>query len=440
MGLPQELAFVGACEAQGINADEYAQGFEGDVGAEDEIFEAEVVARLLALADDGFGYGVFEGFDVDKTEIDVGAIECGEHEAMVYAGQMDGAAGFAGFVEIDARGIEAAEIVDDGYHKLQGIIGLEEEALETLHGIACRMGFAEAVACKRFDLSPHFFAQSVGILHGAAMGIVFLGDFVEVFFVARFAAHHTSQYIGISQIQTAKMMPHLQHIFLIDHHAVGFFQLFFHDGMQIGEVVGMMKAMDKLFHHAAFGNARAYDGTGCHEGEIVVAMKFFQQTAHGGAFDIEAADGVARFQLLAHEVVGFEFVHLMNIHLDATVLINDFGGILDVSDAALTQDVEFLEADVFCQIHVELGGGKTFWRHVEGGVGGDGFFGNQDAPRVDAAQVGKILNGVVVRHDVATNFALIEGRVGELNQAVDVLFGQPIHFAHFADDGTVFEG
>lgn len=43
---------------------------------------------------------------------------------------------------------------------------------------------------------------------------------------------------------------------------------------------------------------------------------------------------------------------------------------LDMPDPPLGQDIEFLKADLLCDIHIELHGGKPFGREVQGGIMG----------------------------------------------------------------------
>ncbi|MNX68697.1 hypothetical protein D3C86_998920 [compost metagenome] len=84
-----------------------------------------------------------------------------------------------------------------------------------------------------------------------------------MFFAAAFAAHHAAQHISVSQVQTSEMVANLHHIFLVNHHTIGFFQLFLKYGMQVCYLFRIMMPLNISFHHTATGDSGTYDGTGC---------------------------------------------------------------------------------------------------------------------------------------------------------------------------------
>ena len=73
----------------------------------------------------------------------------------VYTRQFDGCALSLCLVEVYPGMVESSEIVDDGNHKLQRIMGLKVEALETLDRVGGRVGLRKRITGKGFDLSPN---------------------------------------------------------------------------------------------------------------------------------------------------------------------------------------------------------------------------------------------------------------------------------------------
>lgn len=78
------------------------------------------------------------------------------------------------------------------------------------------------------------------------------------------------------------MVDDLHHIFLVDHDAESLAEMLFEHGMEVFDFFGGMKAFDVFAHHPAFGDAGADDGAGGDEVDVVVAMQFGEQAAHGG--------------------------------------------------------------------------------------------------------------------------------------------------------------
>src|SRR5262249_1782650 len=75
--------------------------------------------------------------------------------AVVDAGAVYAGARTHQLIKIELTAVEAAEIVDHGHGELHGKMGLEKKALVAFHGIAGRMGFAEAVVGEALDLAPY---------------------------------------------------------------------------------------------------------------------------------------------------------------------------------------------------------------------------------------------------------------------------------------------
>ena len=113
-----------------------------------------------------------------------------------------------------------------------------------------------------------------------------------------------------------------------------------------------------------------------------------------------------------------------------------------MAQAALAQDVELVQPQVLGLQHAELRGGEAFRRHVQRGVVGQRFLGDQHPAHVDA-QVVRVLVQVLpvaqdgARHLVQVAVALGRVRVGE---RIDLVRGQAEDLAQLADHRAVLVG
>lgn len=160
---PHELVLVHAGEAEGADANEDFELLSADVYSVDKVFEAAEIAPGTTLFDDVVGSLLFELGNVDKTYVDVFAVDVGEVATLVDAGGVDIGTTHAGFVEVELGVVKAAKVVDHGGHKLKGVIGFEVEALERLDGKTRGVGFAEGVATEALHLPPYFHRQFIGV-------------------------------------------------------------------------------------------------------------------------------------------------------------------------------------------------------------------------------------------------------------------------------------
>jgi len=129
-------------------------------------------------------------------------------------------------------------------------MGFQIEALVTFDRIRCRMSLRERITGKGCYLPPNFCDDILGVSTFTTVAKKSIYYACHFLFPAELSAHGPAQYIGIGKVEPGKMMANLQYIFLINHHAIGLGQLFFHDGMNIRELVGMMKTVDIFTHHA----------------------------------------------------------------------------------------------------------------------------------------------------------------------------------------------
>lgn len=219
---------------------EHAHGFadvEGQVGGENFAPEA------------GFEH-VERGKAEGEANEYMGANEAGVIVGAVYAGRFNGGAIASGFVEIDGCLIEASEIVDNGREKLQGVIGFQEKALVAFYGKGCGVCFGKGVPGKRFYLPPNLACELFGIAFLATVVEKAVDELLHFLFGAVFSTHGSAKYVGIGQVEAGEVVADFDNIFLIDHNAESFFQLFFHHRVEVLEGVGIVEAKDVFAHHA----------------------------------------------------------------------------------------------------------------------------------------------------------------------------------------------
>lgn len=169
--------------------------------------------------------------------------------------------------------------------------------------------------------------------------------------------------IRFGEAESGELMGDTDDVFLIDHHAVGLMQdvvEFRQYSTRFFAEFGIAVALDVGAHHAAARDARTDDGAGRHQAQVVVGLQFGQQRAHGGRLDVEAADGLALSQEVAHQRVVLKTLDVVYVDLYIFVLFDELKAVFDFGEPALTEDVEFEQADILRFQHAELCRGKTF--------------------------------------------------------------------------------
>ena len=68
-----------------------------------------------------------------------------------------------GLVQIEVRSVESSEVVDRGHHVLQGVVGLEEQALVAFYRIGGGMSLGKGVPGETLDLPPDLGTQLLGV-------------------------------------------------------------------------------------------------------------------------------------------------------------------------------------------------------------------------------------------------------------------------------------
>jgi len=169
-------------------------------------------------------------------------------------------------------------------------------------------------------------------------------------------------------------------------------------------------------------------------------MELFQQSAHGGTFDVKTTNRLPDLQLMLHLRVIFQLLYPVNIYLYLPVLQNNIDTVVDMSDTALTQNIEFLITDIFGHIHIPLGRLESLWRKIECRITGNWFLRNQYATRMDSAQIGKILHQCANRKELSVQLTFRCCGNGIIGQGINFAFRKPVHLTQFTDDRLPLKG
>ena len=303
------------------------------------------------------------------------------------------------------------------------------------------MALGKGVAGKAFDLPPYL-GDHVG-------GVALVGGFVEeglaglLELLARpeFARHPPPQHIGLPEVEPGEPVGHLDHVFLVDHDAIGLRHNLQQDGVGVTAPLGEPVPLDVGLHHPAARHARPDDGAGGDQAEVVVDPQLAHEHSHGGRFHVEASDGLGFPQQVLHPRVGLEPLHVVDVDVGRRVGLRDeVEGVLDFGEAALGQDVEFVEGEVLGDHHVVLRGGEPFGRQERCAGPVDGSVGDQDAAGVDGDLVGEIAEDAGVADDGAFHFAQPRRVEPPAGQRVDLVLGQAEHLAELPHHRPVLEG
>jgi len=426
-------------EAEGPDKNQGLDALYADGNPVDKVFQRAEIPRGFPLRCDGLRCFGFQAFQVLEAEIDIFFINGGLVAAFVYAGIVDLGPGHPGFVHVHFGTVEAPEIVDHCRHELQRVVGLQVEALVAFHGIGGRMRLAEGIARKGFDLPVDFLAQRQGVAFFPAAGKKVVLHPLQRFSGASLAAHGAAQYVSVRCRDACIVQGYLDHVFLVDHDAVGLAQLLPEDFVEIVEPVRVVVPENIFFHHPGLRHARADDGGGGHQDLKVVAFEPSEQSPHGRALDIEASDGLSLGQERVAQPLVLGDGRVAYVHIDALVFPDQLYAVVDVPDAALAQDVELVKADILRRVHVELNDRKALGRHFQCRKIGNRLFGDQDAAGMHAALVGIFLeHRAVSLYHLDHAVAVVRGhRV--FRQGIELILGQPEDLADFAEDGAVLE-
>lgn len=149
---------------------------------------------------------------------------------------------------------------------------------------------------------------------------------------------------------------------------------------------------------------------------------------------------MTRVKLLLDAFVFLDLRYIMDVDGFALIGAYEAYGILDMSEAALTEYVIFMKAEILCMIHIEVRDRKSLGHHLQCGVVSKRTFRYKYTSCMDGEIIGEALDHLTVAEDVAcVRMVFI---VGEwcIDDGIDIGFGEADDFAEFADDGAAFEG
>ena len=254
--------------------------------------------------------------------------------------------------------------------------------------------------------------------------------------------HAPAQNIGFFEAEACKVMSHLEHIFLIDHHPECFPQNLFDLRMNIFSGRRIAVAFNKFGHHARLRYPRTNNGTGCYQPEIILHLQLLQQVAHGGRFDIKTGHGFAFAEQGFDFRILFEERHIMNIRFPGirAVFFDDRQRFFDLGQSPLTQNVKLVQADVLGCIHVKKSGGEAFRGHKSGPVVMNAFSRDQYAAGMNAGLVGKIANVLSVFQDKRSDFIAFRPGFSPFDQVLDFGSRQAQDFAQLPHHRPILKG
>ena len=192
-------------------------------------------------------------------------------------------------------------------------------------------------------------------------------------------------------------------------------------------------------------NPGADDRAGCDKAEVVIHPKLFEQHPHGRGFNVETADRLTFPQQPFYAFVILEPPDVVDVgHLALTpCLTDDVQRLADLTQAALTQDIEFVKSHVFGNDHVEMRSRVSLRGKIGGRIVMDGFFRDQDASRMNAQVIGEPFDELSVAQDQPGIMVKLRiSAAGKLSfrQGIDFVRREAEHLAQFAHDRPVLEG
>ncbi len=158
-----------------------------------------------------------------------------------------------------------------------------------------------------------------------------------------------------------------------------------------------------------------------------------KQSPHGRTLNIKATLGITAAQVILHKRIILEELYGMYVDIHTAVGAYYLCTLLYVAYASLTEDVKLLITKLLGCVHVPLGGGKSLRRHVKGSITAQWLFRYEHTAGMDTAQVGKISYLIACLKDEILYFTSIAFGGGIGNQGINLINGQTVHLAQFAD-------
>src|ERR1035437_2159567 len=127
-------------------------------------------------------------------------------------------------------------------------------------------------------------------------------------------------------------------------------------------------------------------------------------------------------------------MNTVNIYFLLPVSLNDFNTVVDVANAALTQNIEFFKSDIFGHIHIPLSCWKPFRRKIKCSITGNWFFRDQHATRMNGTEIGKILHQRTYRKYLAVQLTSLSCGNRIIGQQINFVLWKSIYLPQFAHD------
>ena len=217
--------------------------------------------------------------------------------------------------------------------------------------VSGRVRLWEAIARELLDQreEPFRFARRDAALARSRQELLPHGDHFFGFLLA----HGAAQHVGFSERKPRGTRGNLHHVFLIDNHAVGFFEDFFQFGQVVFDAFASELASDEIVDHAALngpGPVERVQGRQVGQARGLGAPK---DVRHPAAFKLEDA----RRQALAEELIGLGVVERpgVRVHFLAARLFNELQAVVNHCEGPQAQEVHLQEANLLQVFHRILG-------------------------------------------------------------------------------------
>ena len=168
-------------------------------------------------------------------------------------------------------------------------------------------------------------------------------------------AHGVTHVVCKGGAEACQLFDQLHYLFLVDDTAVGNVQYAFHRRVQVMDFAFVEFALD-VVADVLHGTWTVQADT-CDNFFKPRRLHFAHKVAHAAAFKLEDAHRVARRNEVEH--VGVAVVVVMEVHLDAVVLVHVVAGFFDVGEGAQSQEVHFEQTKLLHLGHVVLRGDDT---------------------------------------------------------------------------------
>ena len=435
--------FLGPRAPEGIDTDQDTELLDGNGDAVQKIFQAGKRPLRFTRPDNPFHHPGFQVFQIHKAQVDLPALNSVDHPGTVDTGDADGRPQHPGFMYIVFRPVKPSPIVQHSHHIFQGVVRPQEQALIALHRIRGGMSLGKRIARKAGHLMPDFRNEGFRISLFTTVRYKGRPDPFEFIPGAKLPAHPPSEHVGLPQAEARKIVGDLDHVFLIDHNPIGLRHDLQQHRVGFFDALRVAVAQDVFPHHPAFCHPGPDDGTGGHQPQVVIYFQFAQKHAHSRGFHIEAPHTLGGFYHPVDVRVLLDPGNVVDVNPFKSLRLvfpDDLQGLLDLGKAPLAQDIEFVEAHVLGDHHIELGGGKPLGGQVGSRKPVDRFVADQDTPGVHAQVIRHPPYEFPVTQHQAGHLIEAGGGIPPFAQLVDLCLGQPENLAQFPDDPPLLEG